>query len=130
MGLITASTHGVAPALGTKLPYDPINDFKPVSMIGDAPYVLVLYPGIPVKSVSELVALAKTKPGHAQLRLGRLASLAHLAARAVREPDAGIELTHVPYEARRNPRSTSSPAASTCSSPPSGRRWRTSATAS
>src|SRR5687768_3192354 len=34
MGLITASTHGVAPALGTKLPYDPVNDFKPVSMIG------------------------------------------------------------------------------------------------
>src|SRR3954471_5778838 len=60
MGLITASTHGVAPALGTKLPYDPINDFKPIGMIGAAPYVLVLYPGIPAKSVSELVALTKT----------------------------------------------------------------------
>ena len=68
IGLITASTHGVTPALGTKLPYDSIADFKPISMIGAAPYVLVLYPGIPAKSVAELVALAKTKPG--QLNYG------------------------------------------------------------
>ena len=80
MGLITASTHGVAPALGTKLPYDPMNDFKPVSMIGAAPYVLVLYPGIPAKSMSELVALAKTKPGQLNYGSAGLASLAHLAA--------------------------------------------------
>src|SRR6185312_1417261 len=63
MGLITASTHGVAPALGTKLPYDPIKDFKPITVIGAAPYALVLYPGTPAKTVSELVALAKSKPG-------------------------------------------------------------------
>src|SRR4051794_30384829 len=63
IGLITASTHGVTPALGTKLPYDSINDFKPISMIGAAPYVLVLYPGVPAKSISELVTLTKTKPG-------------------------------------------------------------------
>jgi tripartite-type tricarboxylate transporter receptor subunit TctC len=97
MGLITASTHGVTPALGTKLPYDTINDFKPVSMIGAAPYVLVLYTGIPVKSVSELVALAKTKPGTLNYGSAGLASLAHLAA-ALFANDAGIELTHVPYK--------------------------------
>jgi tripartite-type tricarboxylate transporter receptor subunit TctC len=97
MGLITASTHGVTPALGTKLPYDTINDFKPVSMIGSAPYVLVLYTGIPVKSVSELVALAKTKPGTLNYGSAGLASLAHLAA-ALFANDAGIELTHVPYK--------------------------------
>jgi len=97
MGLITASTHGVTPALGTKLPYDTINDFKPVSMIGSAPYVLVLYPGIPAKSISELVALAKTKPGTLNYGSAGLASLAHLAA-ALFANDAGIELTHVPYK--------------------------------
>ena len=97
MGLITASTHGVTPALGTKLPYDTINDFKPVSMIGAAPYVLVLYPGIPAKSVAELVALAKTKPGKLNYGSAGLASLAHLAA-ALFANDAGIELTHVPYK--------------------------------
>jgi tripartite-type tricarboxylate transporter receptor subunit TctC len=97
IGLITASTHGVTPALGTKLPYDSINDFKPISMIGAAPYVLVLYPGIPAKSVTELVALAKTKPGQLNYGSAGLASLAHLAA-ALFASDMGIELTHVPYK--------------------------------
>ncbi len=97
LGLITASTHGVTPALGTKLPYDSIADFKPVSMIGAAPYVLVLYPGIPAKSVSELVALAKTKPGQLNYGSAGLASLAHLAA-ALFASDMAIELTHVPYK--------------------------------
>src|SRR5258707_2660604 len=97
LGLITASTHGVTPALGTKLPYDSIADFKPVSMIGAAPYVLVLYPGIPAKSVSELIALAKTKPGQLNYGSAGLASLAHLAA-ALFTSDTGIEMTHVPYK--------------------------------
>lgn len=97
MGLITASTHGVAPALGTKLPYDPINDFKPVGMIGAAPYALVLYPGIPAKSGPELVALAKTKPGKLTYGSAGLASLAHLAA-ALFTSDMGIDITHVPYK--------------------------------
>src|SRR5215212_6837867 len=97
IGLITASTHGVTPALGTKLPYDSINDFKPISMIGAAPYVLVLYPGVPAKSISELVTLAKTKPGQFNYGSAGLASLAHLAA-ALFASDTGIELTHVPYK--------------------------------
>ena len=79
MGLITASTHALAPALGAKLPYDTVKDFKPVSMIFDAPYALVLYPGIPVKTVADLVALAKTKPGKFNYGSAGLASLAHLA---------------------------------------------------
>jgi tripartite-type tricarboxylate transporter receptor subunit TctC len=97
IGLITASTHGVTPALGTKLPYDSIADFKPISMIGAAPYVLVLYPGIPAKSIGELVALAKTKPGQLNYGSAGLASLAHLAA-ALFASDTGIEMTHVPYK--------------------------------
>ena len=97
MGLITASTHGVTPALGIKLPYDTINDFKPVSMIGAAPYVLVLYSGIPAKSVAELVALAKSKPGKLNYGSAGLASLAHLAA-ALFANDAGIDLSHIPYK--------------------------------
>ena len=97
IGLITASTHGVTPALGTKLPYDSIADFKPVSMIGAASYVLVLYPEIPAKSVSELVALAKAQPGKFTYGSAGLASLAHLAA-AMFANDSGIELTHVPYK--------------------------------
>ncbi len=96
MGLITASTHALAPALGAKLPYDTAKDFKPVSMIFDAPYALVLYPGIPAKTVAELVALAKTKPGTLNYGSAGLASLAHLAG-ALFATQTGIELTHVPY---------------------------------
>ena len=97
IGLITASTHGVAPALGNKLPYDPIKDFKPIAMVGAAPYVLVMYPGVPVNTVAELVALAKTKPGELNYGSAGLASVAHLAA-ALFGSETGIELTHVPYK--------------------------------
>jgi tripartite-type tricarboxylate transporter receptor subunit TctC len=97
IGLITASTHGVAPALGTKRPYDTVKDFTPISMIGAAPYVLVLYPGIPANSISELVTLAKKEPGKLNYGSAGIASLAHLAA-ALFANDTGIELTHVPYK--------------------------------
>ena len=96
MGLITASTHALAPALGAKLPYDTARDFKPVSMIVAAPYALVLYPGIPAKTVAELVALAKASPGKFNYGSAGLASLAHLAG-ALFGSQTGIELTHVPY---------------------------------
>jgi tripartite-type tricarboxylate transporter receptor subunit TctC len=96
MGLITASTHALAPALGAKLPYDPVKDFKPISMIAAAPYALVLYPGIPVKTLSDLVTLAKTKPGQLNYGSAGLASLAHLAG-ALFATETGIVLTHVPY---------------------------------
>jgi tripartite-type tricarboxylate transporter receptor subunit TctC len=97
IGLITASTRGGAPALGTKLPYDPIRDFKPIAMVGAAPYVLVMYPGIPAKTIAELVALAKTKPGALNYGSAGLGSVAHLAA-ALFASETGIELTHVPYK--------------------------------
>ena len=65
-------------------------------MIFDAPYALVLYPGIPVKTVTDLVALAKASPGKFNYGSAGLASLAHLAG-ALFGTRTGIELTHVPY---------------------------------
>ena len=62
-GVATNSTHGVSPALNPKLPYDPIKSFEMVSLIGEAPYVLITRPDLPAKSVQELIALAKAKPG-------------------------------------------------------------------
>ena len=58
-GLVTVSTHAVAPALGKKLPYDPLADMTPVGMVGSTPYVLVAYPGLGVGNLKELLALAK-----------------------------------------------------------------------
>jgi len=97
MGLITGSTHAVSPALGTKLPYDPIKDFLPVSMIGAAPYVLVVSPKVEAKNVKEFVALAKSKPGKLNYGSAGLTSLANLAS-AQFASQMGIELTHVPYK--------------------------------
>ena len=98
IGLITASTHSLAPVLNPKLPYDPINGFAPVSMIGGTPYVLVVYPGLEAKSVHDLIALAKAKPGALNYGSAGPASLAHLAGELFSFM-AGARLTHVPYKA-------------------------------
>ncbi len=96
VGLITVSTHAVASSLGKKLPYDPISDHTPVGMIGTTPYVLVTYPGLGVRDLGELVALAKSKPGTLNYGSAGPASMAHLAA-ALLGVDAGIDIVHVPY---------------------------------
>jgi tripartite-type tricarboxylate transporter receptor subunit TctC len=98
LGIATASTHAVALTLSPNLPYDPIRDFAPVSLIGSAPYVLVVYPGLPASSVAELIALAKAKPSALNYGSAGVASLAHLAT-ALFATMAGINITHVPYKA-------------------------------
>jgi tripartite-type tricarboxylate transporter receptor subunit TctC len=98
IGLITASTHGVSPAFNSKLPYDPIKDFKPLSMIGAAPYVLVTYAGLPAKSIKELIELAKAKPNTINYGSAGLASLAYLGT-AQFANQVGISMNHVPYRA-------------------------------
>ena len=65
-----ASSHIVTPAM-SKVTYDGIKDFALVAMVANVPNVLVVRPSLPVKSVPELIALAKSNPGSAQLRLGR-----------------------------------------------------------
>jgi len=95
-GVATNSTHGVSPALNPKLPYDPIKDFALVSLIGEAPYVLIAAPDLPVKSVADLIALAKTKPGGVTYASVGPASLAHLAG-ALFSQMADVKLNEVPY---------------------------------
>ncbi len=97
IGIATASTHAVALSLSANLPYDPIKDFAPVAMIGSAPYVLVVYPGLPVNDLKDLIALAKAKPGALNYGSAGVASLAHLAT-ALFAAMAGIKITHVPYK--------------------------------
>jgi tripartite-type tricarboxylate transporter receptor subunit TctC len=97
MGIATTSTHTLAPSLSASLPYDPLKDFRAVSMIGGTPYVLVVYPGLRAKDLRELIALAKTKPGALNYGSAGPASLAHLAG-ALFAGMAGVQLTHVPYK--------------------------------
>src|SRR6266851_1810227 len=94
-GVANTSTHAVSASLAT-LAYDPIRDFAPVSMLGSSPFVLALYPGVPARSVQDLVALAKAQPRVLNYASAGPATLAHLAG-ALFEKMAGIELTHVPY---------------------------------
>ena len=96
VGLITVTTHAVAPNLGRKLPYDVVRDFAPVGMIGNTPYVLVVYPGLEVRSMAELIALAKAKPGSLTYGSAGPASMAHLAA-ALFATSAGLDIVHLPY---------------------------------
>jgi tripartite-type tricarboxylate transporter receptor subunit TctC len=97
IGIVTSSTHAVAVSLSNKLPYDPLKDFTPISMLANSPYVLVLYPGVPAKDIKELVALAKSKPGTLNYGSAGPASLAHLAG-ALFATLSDIQLTHVPYK--------------------------------
>ena len=96
IGLGNNSTHAVAPTLSARLPYDPVKDFAPISMVGNSSFVLAVYPGLPVRDVHELVALAKAKPRTLNYGSAGPASMTHLAA-ALLEKLANIELVHVPY---------------------------------
>jgi tripartite-type tricarboxylate transporter receptor subunit TctC len=96
LGLANTSTHAVAPSLSGNLGYDPVKDFAPVSMIGNSPFVLAVFPGLPVRSLGELVALARAKPHTLNYASAGPASMSHLAG-ALFEKMARIELVHVPY---------------------------------
>jgi tripartite-type tricarboxylate transporter receptor subunit TctC len=97
IGIVTSSTHAVAVSLSGKLPYDPLKDFTPITMLANSPYVLVLYPGAPAKDIKELIALAKARPGTLNYGSAGPASLAHLAG-ALFANLTDTQLTHVPYK--------------------------------
>ena len=97
LGIATSTTHITAPIFNTKLPYDPVRDFAPVAIVGLSPYVLVVHPGVPAKSVAELIVLAKSKPRQLSYSSVGQASQGHLAAELFAAM-AGIQLNHIPYK--------------------------------
>jgi tripartite-type tricarboxylate transporter receptor subunit TctC len=95
MGL-TANV-AVNPALYTRLPYDPLRDFAPVTLVASAPYVLVVPPSLPARNAKDLIALARAKPGDlAYVSLGS-GSMGHLSGELLASM-AGVKLLHVPYK--------------------------------
>lgn len=92
----TAASFASAPALGQKLPYDVAKDFAPVAMIGLFPLVLNAAPQLGVKTVAELIALAKEKPGALNFASAGMGSTNHLVFEMIMQA-TGIKLTHVPY---------------------------------
>lgn len=79
------------------VPYDPLRDFLPVTLAATAPNVLVVHPSLPVKSVQELVALAKARPRQLNTAAGSIGGSSHLAA-ALFNSMAGVDIVHIPYK--------------------------------
>ncbi len=95
--LALTAQFAVNPSLFAKLPYDPANDFTPVALLAVAPYVLVVHPGLPVRTLDDLVRLARAKPGELSYASAGNGSGAHLSAELLKST-AGIEMVHVPYK--------------------------------
>ncbi|HYC47438.1 MAG TPA: tripartite tricarboxylate transporter substrate binding protein [Burkholderiales bacterium] len=91
-----APTHGIAPNLYKKLPYDAVRDFSPIARIATSPYVLAVSAAVPVKSVKELVAYAKGKPGQLNYASTGNGTGVHLAG-VFFNNKAGLDIKHVPY---------------------------------
>ena len=91
------STHAINVTLYNKLPYDPIRDFAPVTLITSVPNVLVVHPSVPANNVKELIALAKSRPGQLNFASGSTGSAGHLAGELFNSM-AGVRMTHIPYK--------------------------------
>lgn len=98
MLICTSSTHAIASGLyGRKLPYDQVKDFAPVTLIGSATILLVVHPSVVAKSVPELIALAKAKPGALNFASSGNGGVSHLTGEYFKSL-AGIQMQHVPYK--------------------------------
>jgi tripartite-type tricarboxylate transporter receptor subunit TctC len=97
IGLALTAQFAVNQSLYPKIPYDPVNDYTPVSLLGVAPYVLVVHPDLPVRSIKDLVDLARREPGKLSYASAGQGSGAHLSAELLKGL-AGIDMIHVPYK--------------------------------
>ncbi|MBI3939077.1 MAG: tripartite tricarboxylate transporter substrate binding protein [Betaproteobacteria bacterium] len=95
--LAVSAAYSISPALYPNLSFDPVRDLAPVSRLAESPFLLVAHPSLPVKTVRELIALAKARPGVLNFASAGNGSSGHLTAELFRSM-AGIAMTHVPYK--------------------------------
>ena len=91
------NSHGIGPALNPKMPYNADTDFSPLTLVGVTPNVLICHPNAPAKTVKDIVALAKAKPGTLSFGSAGSGSAQHLALELFKVA-AGIDVLHVPYK--------------------------------
>ena len=96
IGLYSVASHAIAPTLYAKLPFDAVKDFTPVSMLWSLPNLLIVRPGIPAKTVPELIALARANPGKYSFASSGSGTTVHLSGELFKYM-AKINLLHVPY---------------------------------
>ena len=94
--LIVSVAYSYSPAL-YKLPYDPVKAVVPVAQLGTGPNCVVVHPGVPVKSVKELIALAKAKPGTLNYATAGIGTFQHMSSELFRIM-SGVDMVHVPYK--------------------------------
>jgi len=92
-----SSTQAINPSLYRQVPFDPIKDFEPIALVATVPNVLVVNPAFPAKTLPELLAMAKAKPGQYRFASAGNGTLNHLLGEMLNSM-AGIQLEHVPYK--------------------------------
>src|SRR5438477_1514078 len=95
--LLASQTNAISATLYPKLPFDPVEDFAPISLIGREPGVVVAHPSLPVETLSDFIALAKARPGQINYASSGNGSGQHLFM-AMLASMAGIRIVHVPYK--------------------------------
>ena len=94
--LLVSSSYGANPSL-YKLSFDPVNGVEPITLVSQQPFIAVVHPSLPVKSVKELIALAKAKPGELSFASSGAGGIQHLALEFFKSA-AGVNILHVPYK--------------------------------
>ena len=95
--MATVSTHAINPGLYNKMPYDPVQDFAPVSQVGVTPCVLTVHASVPASDVKGLVALLKANPGKYSYGSSGMGSILHLCGEQFKTSAGGLQAVHVPY---------------------------------
>ena len=95
----TVGTHAINPSLYKKMPYDPQRDFAPIVLVASTPNLLVVNNAVPARTVKELIALAKTKPGELHFGSPGIGTSIHVSGELFNTM-AGVKTTHVPYKGR------------------------------
>ena len=93
----SSGTHAINPSLYAKLPYDAVKSFAPITQVAAGYSLLVVHPSVEARSVSELIALAKAKPGQLTYGSGGIGTTPHLAGELFKMM-AGVQLNHIPYK--------------------------------
>jgi tripartite-type tricarboxylate transporter receptor subunit TctC len=91
------TSHAINASLYKKLPYDPVKDFTPITLVASTPLVMVVHPASGISSVRDLVAQAKAKPGALNYGSSGIGSILHLSGELFKQR-AGVDLVHVPYK--------------------------------
>ena len=96
LGVASTTTHVVAPSVYARLEYDPVKDFAPVGLMAVSPYLLAVTPSLPVKTLQELIALAKKQPGKLNYASAGVGSTTQLAMEMLKSA-SGTFMLHIPY---------------------------------